>query len=206
MREKGLHTMRCLALTVLAAGALSAQPLTQGERNRLLSELHATRKQFLDALEGLTPAQWKFKPAPGRWSIAECAEHIALSEDWLFESLTGKLLKSEPVKVNREEAAKLDEQIMKRLADRSQKAQAPEMLQPKGRWKDAASVAAHFRQSRERLLDYVRTTQDPLRSHTLAAGGGQPLDGYQWIMLIAGHTARHVEQINEVKSASGYPK
>lgn len=197
--------MRFLAMTILAAGALSAQPLTQGERNRLLSELHATRKQFLDAIEGLNPAQWSFKPAPDRWSIAECAEHIALSEDLLYEMLAGKLMKSPPQPVDRKQAAKLDEQILNRMADRSRKAQAPGELQPKGRWKDAAAVAVRFRESRERLLEYVRTTQDPLRAHHLALGG-EPLDGYQWIMLIAGHTARHVDQINEVKSSAGFPK
>jgi uncharacterized damage-inducible protein DinB len=198
--------MRFLAIAILAAGTLCAQPLTQGERNRLLSELHATRKQFLDAIEGLSPAQWKFKPAPERWSVAECAEHIALSEDWLYQMLAGKLMKSPPQPGDRKQAAKLDEQILNRMADRSQKAQAPGEIQPTGRWKDAAAVAAHFRESRERLLDYVRTTQDPLRSHRLAAGGGEPLDGYQWVMLIAGHTARHVDQIQEVKSSPGFPK
>ncbi len=197
--------MRCLALAIAAAGALCAQPLTQGERNRLLSELHATRKQFLDAIEGLSPAQWKFKPAPERWSIAECAEHIALSEDSLYEMLIGKLLKAPPQPVDRKQAAKLDEQILNRMADRSQKAQAPGELQPKGRWKDAATIAAHFRESRERLLEYVRTTQDPLRAHRLTLGG-EHLDGYHWVMLIAGHTARHVDQINEVKSSPGFPK
>jgi hypothetical protein len=32
------------------------------------------------------------------------------------------------------------------------------------------------------------------------------MDGYQWILLVAGHTERHVLQIEEVKREAGYPK
>jgi type II secretory pathway pseudopilin PulG len=73
-----------LLLATLAAPALP-QSLTKEERERAMSELHATRKLFLDSLAGLSEAQWNFKPAPEVWSVAECAEHIALSEDRLYE-------------------------------------------------------------------------------------------------------------------------
>ena len=76
------------------AAALAAEPLSQGERDRAMSSLHATRKMFLDEVANLSDAQWTFKPAPERWSIAECAEHIALSEDLLFQLVTEKLMKS----------------------------------------------------------------------------------------------------------------
>jgi hypothetical protein len=32
------------------------------------------------------------------------------------------------------------------------------------------------------------------------------LDGYQWILLMAGHTERHVLQIEEVKRQPGFPR
>ena len=31
------------------------------------------------------------------------------------------------------------------------------------------------------------------------------LDGYQWVLLISGHSARHTAQIEEVKTSAGYP-
>ena len=43
--------------------------MTQEERDFAMSSLHASRKLFLDAIAGLSDAQWKFKPAPDRWSI-----------------------------------------------------------------------------------------------------------------------------------------
>src|SRR5260370_31053501 len=72
-----------IALFSIGSG-LQAEPLTQGERDRALSELYASRKKFLDSVAGLSAAQWKFKPDDSTWSVAECAEHITLSEDLIF--------------------------------------------------------------------------------------------------------------------------
>jgi hypothetical protein len=32
-----------------------------------------------------------------------------------------------------------------------------------------------------------------------------PLDGYDWILAVAAHTARHTQQILEVKADPGFP-
>jgi len=32
------------------------------------------------------------------------------------------------------------------------------------------------------------------------------LDGYQWVLLLSGHAARHTAQILEVKERPGYPR
>ena len=37
-------------------------------------------RELLAAVASLSPAQWTFKPAPDRWSIVECVEHVALAE------------------------------------------------------------------------------------------------------------------------------
>jgi len=186
---------------LLFSAALQAQALSQHDRDFALSQLHASRKLFLDALAGLTPQQWKFKPAPERWSIAECAEHVALSEDFMFEGVQ-KLLKA-PATPEKKSAVTNDE-LMKGWLDRSQKVKADEpRTQPAGRWATPAKLAEYFKERRERTLEYVRTTQEALRSHFADPGD---LDAYQWLLAIAGHTERHVLQINEVKADPRYPK
>jgi FAD/FMN-containing dehydrogenase len=191
---------RATATLFLAVAALAAQPLSQSDRDFALSQLHASRKTFLDAITGLSPAQWRFKPAPDRWSIAECAEHAVLSEDFMFGRVH-EILKG-PATPDKKSAVSNDE-LMKSWLDRSQKAQATAATQPTGRWATPAKLAEQFKQRRERTLEYVRTTQDALRSH-FADTGGQ--DAYQWLLAIAGHTERHVLQINEVKADPRYPK
>ena len=195
----------CLALSLIATTAGFAQPLTQGERDRALSELYVSRKQFLDSVAGLSEAQWNFKPAPAVWSIAECAEHIAVSEDMLLSSLP-KLMQSPAEPQKRAEVKGKDELILKQTVDRSHKFQAPEILIPKHRWPNEAALVEHFKESRDHLLDYVRTTQDDLRDHFTQHPVFKTVDAYQFILLMSAHCQRHTLQLNEVKQAPGFPK
>src|SRR5579864_3304431 len=81
---------------VLLCGAAPAftQSITKEERERAITDLQATRKMFLESVAGLSEAQWNYKPAPEVWSVAETAEHIAVSEDTLLGLVTERLMKS----------------------------------------------------------------------------------------------------------------
>src|SRR6266545_4531348 len=81
------RNMKQIILGVLLLAPAFGATVEQGERDRAMSHLHATRKVFLDSVAGLSDAQWNFKPSPDRWSVAECAEHIAVSEDSIFDLL-----------------------------------------------------------------------------------------------------------------------
>ena len=65
-----------------------------------------------------------------------------------------------------------------------------------------------FEDKRAGTIEYVKTTQEDLRDHLFdhpvpAIG---TLDGYQWILLISGHTRRHTAQILEVKADANFPQ
>jgi len=192
-----------MMLGTLALATAFAAPLEQGERDRAMSHLHATRKVFLDSIAGLSDAQWNFKPAADRWSIAECAEHIAVSDDSLFD-LMRQTLKS-PAALEKKSAVK-DEFILQVVPDRSVKAKAPEFLQPKRRWPDRETLIAHFKQSRDRNIAYIQTTEDDLRSHFMDHPLLKTIDGYQVMLLLSAHCERHTAQIDEVKADPHYPK
>ena len=187
----------------LAAAPLCAQPLTQGERNFAMSDLHATRKLFLDSMAGLSPEQWKFKPAPDRWSVAEIAEHVVLSEDAM--SQWARQVLASPAVASRTVDRAADVKVLTRMADRSTKAQAPSEIRPTGRWATPAALAQEFRLRRDRTIEYLQTTQDPLRAH-VTKWGTDTVDAYQVLLMISGHTQRHLAQINEVKADPRYPK
>lgn len=199
---------RFVAFSVLLAAvcAASGETLTQGERERAMSELHATRKLFLDAVAGLSEAQWNFKPAPDVWSVAECAEHIALSEDDLYELVTEKLMKSPAQPDKKPDVKGKDELVLEKMLDRSQKAQAPAVLRPTHRWPTQQALMGHFKESRDRTIAYVENTGDDLRAHFLPHPAFELLDGYQWILLIAAHSHRHTLQIEEVKANPHFPQ
>jgi uncharacterized damage-inducible protein DinB len=197
----------CLTLTsALAQSAPSATTtLTPEEREAALKLFQSSRDNFLKSISGLSQKQWTFKPAPDRWSVAEVAEHITVSESTLF-GLVQRTVQAPADPAKREEVKGKDQLIVERVPDRSHKAQAPEILRPTGRWANEADLVKAFQESRDANMNYVRTTNDDLRDHFFSHPVFGPLDGYQWLLLIATHSARHTAQIEEVKADPNFPK
>ena len=200
-------TRRIAALALfafaLSLATASAQPLTQQERDALGKHLDQTRQAFLASIAGLSDAQWTFKAAPDRWSIAEVAEHIAVSETTIRELVTGQVMKGPAVPRNADPMA--DQAMVTLLLDRSNRFQAPEMLKPTNRWASRDALVKEFVAARDKTAAYVKTTTDELRTHAAPHPVFKMLDGYQWLLLLSGHAARHTAQIEEVKAAPGYP-
>lgn len=194
---------------LLLAGALAqygqSQTLNKTERQRAAAELKASRRLLLRAVSGLNEAQWRFKPEPDRWSIAECVEHVALAEDSYYELIVGKLLKSAADPSARAQVQGKDDLVVKQMSDRSSKRITAPALEPKGRWARPSQAVGHFQKSRDRLIRYVRTTKDNLRDHAQAHRAVGLIDGYQWILLASGHVRRHVEQIQEIQAHPSFP-
>jgi hypothetical protein len=193
--------MKTRLILALVAAPLWAQTLSQGERDFAMSSLHASRKMFLDAISGLSPAQWKFKPAPDRWSIAEIAEHLVLAEDLRPVQEMLKSPAAAPGAVDR----KQDGRWLERMVDRSNKRNAEPAMRPSGRYAAPEAATAEFRKRRDAMIRYVETTRDALRDH-VSGSGENAFDAYQFIVMLAGHTERHVAQIAEVKAEPNYPK
>ncbi len=181
--------------------ALSAQPLTRNERNRAMSELHATRKLVQDAVAGLKEKQLNFKPNEKSWSIAEIVEHLAVVEDGLFAAY--KQVAGGPAVAGAKSAFK-DEDYIKVIRSRDQKVQAPESMAPKKTFPSTPKALEAFNERRLRNIDFVDKTKDEdLRRKIMS---GQNIDAYQIFLLIAAHAERHVSQINELKSNARYPR
>ena len=200
--------MCCAAFTFSVAQTAtqgSTTTLTAEEREAALKQFQTTRDNFLKSIAGLSEKQWKFKPAPDRWSVAEVAEHIAVSESTIF-GVVQKAMQSPAAPEKRALVKGKDQVIEERLPDRSHKLQAPEILRPTGRWATEAELIKAFEDSRKSTMNYIQTTNDDLRDHFFDHQVFGPLDGYQWLLLISGHCARHTEQIEEVKADANFPK
>jgi uncharacterized damage-inducible protein DinB len=195
-------------LTTLSTWAQISAPATlnQAERDAALRSLQATHDKFLQSISGLSQRQWTFKPAPDRWSVAEVAEHITVSESSILGLIQQKLMTSPATPERREQVKGKDEMILQKVPDRSHKAQAPEFLRPTGRWPTEADLTKAFEESRKATMDYVRTTNDDLRDHFFDHPAFGTLDGYQWLLLLSSHSERHTAQIDEVKADPNFPK
>lgn len=193
-----------LLLMLFFGSTAGAQSLAQADRERAVKYLETTRKNILAATEGLSEAQWNFKPAPDRWSVAEVTEHIAASEDMLFGLTTEKVMKAPP-RPEGEDVKAIDEMVLTRVSDRTNKVQAPEPLRPTNRYGSPEAALKHFVESRDRTIAFLQKTDD-LRAHAIDSALGKKLDAYQWILFISAHSERHTKQINEVKTDPNFPK
>jgi len=180
--------------------------LTAEERNKAVEYLKETQKDFLAAITGVSEAQWKFKAAPDRWSIAETAEHIAVAEETIWNLVADKIMKSPAAPEKKAEVKGKDETILKMIPDRSRKAQAPEQLRPTGRWANQAALRKDFDAIRAKEIAFAAETKEDLRSHFGDHPFLKTMDAYQWLLFNGAHCKRHTAQILEVKADPNYPK
>jgi DinB family protein len=194
-----------LLLTVLcSAFAAHAQSLTAADREKALSYLESTRQGVIDATKGLSPAQWNFKSAPDRWSVAECTEHIAAAEGFIRGMIVEKVMKAPPRPAG-EDVAAIDQMVVAMIPDRSHKAQAPDPIKPTNRFGSPEGSLKAFLESRNTTEDFLKNTSD-LREHASMGPLGKNLDAYEWVLFIAAHSERHTKQILEVKADPNFPK
>jgi hypothetical protein len=177
--------------------------LTELEREKALGLLNRSRQTLLDAVNGVTENQARWKPAADRWSVLEYVEHLAVSDDRLIAVIKRSIstpAQPETEPQRRERETKIRETPIPRGANR-----APEMLQPSGRFATLQEAIAAFLAARERSIEYARTTQDDIRSHFTDHSVLGALDGYQWLMGNARHAETHAGHIRELREMPEFP-
>jgi hypothetical protein len=204
-----MKTMIYGMLLALLAFTTQAQEknnmLTTQEREKAVQLLKQTEADVFDAVKGLSEAQLNYKPAPDKWSVAECIKHIASAEKVLWAMAEPAL--TQPV--NPEKRAELtftDDALVKAVEDRTHKSKTFAALEPANSpYATVQEALEAFKADREKLINFVKNTPLDLRNRVLALPVGT-YDCYQFILLIAAHSNRHTQQINEVKANSNFPK
>lgn len=197
--------MRFLPLAAILAAVPLAAQISGDERRSLIAYLESTLREVEAEAAELAAEQLAFRPAPGRWTIAECVEHIALAES-VFRRIVDGLLQLPPRPAAKPEAQRREEdEAIPRLArDRGKKGQAPEAGVPAGR--PVAESLAILRRDRAATIDFVRTTAADLRAHRRDSPVLRDTDAYQWLLLAGGHAQRHLDQIRELKADAAFPR
>ena len=176
--------------------------MTDAERELAIGHLIDGRDALLTAIADLSDAQAHFKPDAERWSIAECAEHVAISGDALLALLQKGVANPQGVGLDPAKYGRL----ATALVDRSRKFPAPDSIRPTGRFGSIAAARAHFLEGHERVMTYTRHCQLDLRRHfTLHPLLGE-IDCFRCLLLLALHPARHAAQISEIKLDSRFPE
>jgi len=175
------------------------------DRHQLIDLLRQSAATFTGSFASLAPPQFHFSPGADRWSIAQNAEHVIVAETGSGKLITRKLIAAEATPEALEAAADGEARINRRLAKRDQAFPAPEFVLPTGRWQTPGEMVGVFDQSRNATIAFLETTDLDLRRYIAPHPALGPLDGHQWAYFLVRHCLRHVEQIEEVKRAAGYP-
>jgi hypothetical protein len=173
---------------------------TEIDKARLLEALRMGGEAFICSISQVDEIAFHVHPAENRWSVLECAEHIAVAEEVMLGLVTGER------KARDTEGPKRDERILRSGTDRSTKFEASDQSQPCGRFSTLAEAVAHFQAVRERTLHLVEQTGEDLRAteikHPHHAVG--VITTYECLLLMGSHVQRHALQIDEIKNSPAY--
>ncbi len=169
----------------------------------LLEHLDAHRAELRSAVDDVPVARRETRPAPGRWSVAEVLEHLAIIDGRVAMMLTAKVsaARAAGLGADYDTSAIVPTFDTTVLLDRTRVVASPVPLHPSGE-RDAAAAWIVLEASR-----------DQFRAAVLAADGlalgelshQHPVLGvlnlYQWIASVGTHEARHTAQIREIAAA-----
>ncbi len=192
-------------ITLFMALNLGAQnTLTNAERESAINHLTESLADIEKTVHGLSEAQLNFKASDEAWSIAECIEHIAISETALFGIVEGSL-QNEPDSSLRGEVKMTDEQIVGFIEDRSTRVKTQQPFEPTNKFESYEGSLKAFSTKRAENIKFVKTSEEDLRNRYFDFPFGK-LDSYQVVLFISGHSIRHLKQIKEVMANEGFPK
>jgi len=189
-----------LAAVLSSSAPVLADPMTTGERQRLVAHLEMTEGWLAGEVDGLSDAQLAWRPAPDVWSVKDVVEHLGIAEPQYWQQFQDAL--KAPVSPGYKAEA-TDAAILWYGVDRTNRQKTGEPRVPDGRFADTGAALAAFRKLRAAMLEQARTSRDDLRGRKLIGGD---MDLYQWFLMISTHSQRHIMQIRELKANAAFPR
>jgi hypothetical protein len=184
---------------VLGVSSALAASMTGLERQHLAAHLEMTGNWLADEVSGLSPAQLQFRPTPGSWSIMQVVEHLMIADPIYWRDFKNAM-KAPPSSRKR---SGTDTDILWYGIDRTQRQKAIATEDIKGKLHYLGAGLEVLRKVHGQMLQYIRTTDEDLRSHVVEREGS---DAYQWLLLISTHEQRHILQIREIKADPKFPR
>ena len=202
-RTLGRSLLTLLVVTGLAGIENDTAPSKQ-ERKTAVNLMKDTKTEVLKSVKGLSEAQLNFKQAADKWSVKECMYHIAISEKNLWDMMEGAM-KAPANPEKRSEMKMTDEQLIKMMEDRSFKVKTVAPFEPVNTpYKSLDEAVEAFKGMRAEHIKYMKSTTEDMRNHVVQMPFGW-LDCYQLCLMMASHSNRHMQQINEVKADPNFP-
>jgi hypothetical protein len=187
---------------------------TPTQLSRWRQELHEVEQQVRLDLARLTAEQFNWRPAEGKWSVAECIDHLALVTGLMLEKAKPALEKARaegktgqgPYRYSMMGGwfVKMMEQPGKRPLP------SPKNFAPGSSLKQAEVLARYgevMKDFAETMETSYRLPLDRLKAASAAQGGGWiKFNIAAWYAATLAHNRRHVAQAKRVMEAPGFPR
>jgi hypothetical protein len=154
--------------------------------------LESTKAELILVIRGLTEDQARTRPAPDRWSVLECLEHVNFVERRFLG-----MVKASEAGVTAERDSAKEAALTERVVDRSNRRTAPEAVLPTGKYESLSDALEDFKAVRNETLQFASEQGVNLLSRSANHPALGPLNGVEALLLIAGHGKRHTEQMRE---------
>jgi hypothetical protein len=162
----------------------------------LIELLEEGQTIYLSAASEVADEVVSWRPGENRWSVLECAEHVANVEHRIFRTIQ-KAPSTEPSP----EDPQREREIYDRVAMRSTPVPAPEMVRPSGRYASLSEALAAFIETRRSAIEFLKTSGRDLRSISAVHPILGSCSGYEYVIIMAAHPVRHAGQIREILEA-----
>ena len=185
-------------------------------RSLLLAEAAKAHEEAIPRLdklvEGLSDDQANWKPAPKKWSIAECIQHLNQGLGTYNERISAALEKAKAEAKTGEEpygrGTFIGRYIVGFLKKPSKTAPAPGVFKPASSGLKIDEVADTFRAEARKLADLAAQADGLKLGHIIIK---TPVSGLIRVSLAQAfelhtlHTPRHLGQAERVKEKEGFP-
>ncbi len=158
--------------------------------------LESNLVETLTLIAGIPAAERSKQPPSGGWSIDQIIDHLAVVEVRTGRLITRHLTRQSATEDELAATIGAEDRMRQRLRDSTPQI-APAMVQPEGRWGSSDATVAAFEAGRRETIEFARTTPVPLIDYVAPHPRLGPLTGLQWLLFLAEHTNRHLQQIRD---------
>lgn len=132
-------------------------------------------------------------PAPDRWSVLDCVEHLFVVEGRVLARLEN------PENAPAPDASAEREQQLTSVEKRNTRIPAPDASLPAGRFTSLAQALDSFDAARERTVAFAKSCGAAVYGISSMHPVFGPINGADTLILAAAHTRRHIDQIREIR-------
>jgi hypothetical protein len=184
---------------------------TNGDLNGLIEELKAVSSDTQKTFGALSSAQLNWKPAPEEWSVAQCFDHLIVTNRRFFplleQAARGEYAGSFWERVS-PFSGLFGRIVVGTLKNPGRKFKAPPTIQPSKSDIDAA-VLANFVEHQGELIEHMRAVEGVNLKGlkvTSPIAAFMTYSMFDALRIVVAHEQRHFAQARRVLEREGFPR